>query len=78
MRTRRWEAEIPLDRLRALPFPKLVVSGAHHPALDAICDALERGMAAERAVSPGAGHAAQAAEGFNDVLLDFLRRADAK
>ena len=70
-----WEAEIPLDRLRALPFPKLIVSGAHHPAFDAICDVLESELAAERAVCPGAGHAAQAAEGFNDVLLDFLERA---
>ena len=25
-----WEAEIPLAELRAAPFPKLVVSGAHH------------------------------------------------
>ena len=37
-----WEAEIPLDALAAAPFPKLVVSGAHHPAFDAICDVLEQ------------------------------------
>ena len=37
-----WEAEIPLAALAAAPFPKLVVSGAHHPAFDAICDVLER------------------------------------
>ena len=36
-----WEAEIPLDALAAAPFPKLVVSGNHHPAFDAICDVLE-------------------------------------
>jgi pimeloyl-ACP methyl ester carboxylesterase len=69
-----WEAEIPLARLRALPFPKLVVSGAHSAAFDAVCDALERGLRAERAVCAGAGHAAQAAPGFNDVLEGFLRR----
>ena len=28
-----WEAEIPLDALAAMSFPKLVVSGAHHPGL---------------------------------------------
>jgi pimeloyl-ACP methyl ester carboxylesterase len=73
-----WEAEIPLDLLRGLPFPKLVVSGAHHPAFDAICDALERGLDAERAVCPGAGHSAQKAPGFNAVLAGFLARAEAK
>ena len=31
-----WEAEIPLAALAASPFPKLIVSGAHHPAFDAI------------------------------------------
>lgn len=67
-----WEAEIPLAELRALPFPKLVVSGAHHAAFDAICDALERALRAERAVCPGAGHSVQAAPGFNDVLERFL------
>ena len=70
-----WEAEIPLDELRALPFPKLVVSGGHHPAFDAICDALERELAAERVVVAGAGHAAQRAPGFNEALVAFLERA---
>ena len=71
-----WEAEIPVAELRAAPFPKLVVSGAHHPAFDAICDTLERELGAERAVVPGAGHAAQRAPGFNAVLADFLQRAE--
>ena len=71
-----WEAEIPLTALRAAPFPKLVVSGAHHAAFDAICDVLERELDAQRAVLPGAGHSAQAAPGFNDVLADFLQRAE--
>jgi pimeloyl-ACP methyl ester carboxylesterase len=70
-----WEAEIPVDVLHALPFPKLVVSGGHHAAFDAICDALERELDAERAVLPGAGHAVQRAPGFNDALADFLERA---
>jgi pimeloyl-ACP methyl ester carboxylesterase len=70
-----WEAELPVAELRASPFPKLVVSGAHHAAFDAVCDALERDLGAERAVLPGAGHAVQAAPGFNGVLEDFLLRA---
>ncbi len=72
-----WEAEIPADGIRAQPFPILVVSGGHHAAFDAICDALERDLEAERVVLPGAGHAVQRAPGFNDVLEDFLRRSDA-
>jgi len=70
-----WEAEIPIQELRDARFPKLVVSGGHHAAFEAICDALERDLAAERAVLPGAGHAVQRAPGFNELLADFLVRA---
>ena len=70
-----WEAEIPLARLRAPPLPTLVVSGGHSAAFDAVCDVLERELGAERGVCPGAGHSAQAAPGFNELLLDFLERA---
>jgi pimeloyl-ACP methyl ester carboxylesterase len=70
-----WEAEIPLAALREAPFPKLVVSGAHHPAFDAVCDVLERELAAERAVLPGAGHSVPRAPGFAEVLAGFLDRA---
>jgi pimeloyl-ACP methyl ester carboxylesterase len=72
-----WEAEIPLDALAATPFPKLVVSGAHHPAFDAICDVLQGELAAERAVLPGYGHVVQLHPEFNRVLTDFVDRADA-
>src|SRR5262249_57974190 len=50
------QAEIPLDELAAAPFPKLVVSGLHNVAFDAVCDVLETRLSAERAVLPGAGH----------------------
>ena len=69
-----WEAEIPLDVLAAAPFPKLVVSGAHHAAFDAICDELERRLPAERAVLPGYGHTVQRHPDFNDLLEGFVRR----
>ena len=72
-----WEATIPLAELRVLAFPKLVVSGAHNQAFDAVCDVLEERLEAERAICPGAGHSAQAAPGFNDVLAAFLARASA-
>jgi pimeloyl-ACP methyl ester carboxylesterase len=71
------EAEIPLAELRAAPFLKLVVSGAHHLAFDAVCDVLERELVAERAVIPGGGHSVQrTGEPFNTLLTDFVARAD--
>ena len=70
-----YEAKIPLAALQALPFPKLVVSGGHHPAFEAICDVLERELEAERVVLPGAGHAVQHVPGFNERLLAFLEGA---
>ena len=69
------EAEIPLEALASTLFPKLVVSGAHHAAFDAVCDVLVRELAAERAVAPGAGHSLPRAPGFNDVLEEFLARS---
>lgn len=72
-----WEAEIPLDELGAAPFPKLVVSGGHDPAFDAVCDVLERRLDAERAVLPGAGHSVQRLGGpFNALLAGFVERAE--
>jgi pimeloyl-ACP methyl ester carboxylesterase len=70
-----WEADIPLDELRARRLPTLVVSGAHHPAFDAICDVLERELGAERLVLPGHGHNPQLSPAFTDALLDFVGRA---
>ena len=72
-----WEAEIPLDVLAAAPFLKLVVSGAHHSAFDAICDVLERELTAERVVLPGFGHTVQRHPRFNAALADFVERASA-
>jgi pimeloyl-ACP methyl ester carboxylesterase len=72
-----WEAEIPLAELAAAPFPKLVVSGAHHAAFDAICDCLERELGAERRVFPGYGHTVQRHPDFNETLADFVDRASA-
>ena len=69
------EATIPLDELAAAPFPKLVVSGAHHPAFDAICDVLERELRAERLVLPGHGHSVQRHPDFNAELSEFVDRA---
>jgi pimeloyl-ACP methyl ester carboxylesterase len=69
------EATIPLDELAAAPFPKLVISGAHNAAFDAVADVLDRGLPAERVVVRGAGHSIQRAPEFNDALVGFLETA---
>src|SRR4051794_35082429 len=68
------EAEIPLDELAAAPYPKLVISGAHSAAFDAVADVLEERLHAGRAVLPGGGHAIPRASGFTDLLKNFLAR----
>jgi len=70
------EAVIPFDELAGTPFPKLVVSGGHSAAFDAVCDVLEERLGAERAVLPGAGHSVQRlGEPFNELLASFVERA---
>jgi pimeloyl-ACP methyl ester carboxylesterase len=69
------EAEVPLADLAAAPFPKLVVTGAHSPALDAVADVLEQRLHAQRAVLRGAGHNVQRAPGYKDVVAAFVDAA---
>jgi pimeloyl-ACP methyl ester carboxylesterase len=72
-----WTAEIPLDELAATPFPKLVVSGGHSEAFDAVCDVLEARLGAQRSVLAGAGHAVQLLGGpLNEVLAAFVEEAE--
>ena len=71
------EAVIPFDELARAAFPKLVVSGGHSPAFEALCDVLEERLSAERAVLPGAGHSVQRlGEPFNELLAGFVERAE--
>jgi pimeloyl-ACP methyl ester carboxylesterase len=67
-----WEASLRLEELAAKPFPKLVISGAHHAAFDAVCDDLEQRLEARRAVVGGAGHSIPRSPGFNETLVGFL------
>ena len=68
------EAAIPTDSLTAATFPKLFVSGGHHPAYEAICDALALQIGGDRKRLPGAGHAPHLlGERFNAVLEAFMR-----
>ena len=74
----RWphEAVIPLDALAAAEYPKLVVSGGHNAAFDAVCDVLEERLPAYRAVLPGAGHSIpRLGDAFNSLLEAFVTQA---
>jgi pimeloyl-ACP methyl ester carboxylesterase len=71
------EAVISFDELARAPFLKLVVSGGHSPAFEAVCDVLGERLGAERAVLPGAGHSVQRlGEPFNELLASFVERAE--
>jgi pimeloyl-ACP methyl ester carboxylesterase len=72
-----WEAEIPLGELAAAPFPKLLISGGHSEAFDAVCDALAERIGAERAVITGRRHTVPSTgEPYNRALEAFLARAE--
>jgi pimeloyl-ACP methyl ester carboxylesterase len=71
-----WALRLPLDALAAAPFSKLVISGDHSPAFEAVCDALAERLGAERAHVTGAKHTTpHAGAAFNERLEAFLRRA---
>ena len=67
------EATPDLGALAGAGIPVMVVSGGHHPGIEALCDALAERLNARREIVPGAGHAVPRAPDFNDVLEDFLR-----
>lgn len=70
-----WTADLPLHDLAAASFPKMVVSGGHLTAFEAICDDLADRIAAKRAVVAGAGHEIQfTGEPINHLLLDTWQR----
>ena len=69
-----WQSELPLAELAAATFPKLVVSGGHSAAFDAICDGLTERIRASRALAAGAGHEVQfAGPRINELLLALWR-----
>jgi pimeloyl-ACP methyl ester carboxylesterase len=66
------EQSIRATMAERMPFPKLVVSGGHHPAFDAVCDVLQERLPARREVLPGAGHGIPRAPGYAELLATFL------
>jgi pimeloyl-ACP methyl ester carboxylesterase len=71
-----WEAVFPFAALRLSAVPVLVVSGAHSPAFDAVCNVIQSELSAERLVLPGAGHVVpRLGEPFNEALVKFVSAA---
>jgi pimeloyl-ACP methyl ester carboxylesterase len=70
------EAVVPLETLEATAFPKLVISGGHHPAFDAVCDVLQSRLGAERVVLPGFGHSIARHPDYNRMLAEFVIAAE--
>jgi pimeloyl-ACP methyl ester carboxylesterase len=76
VRRRPWEGELPVGRLAAASFPKLVISGNHSAAFEAVCDALAAALRGRRAHVTGAGHATpDTGDAFNETLETFIRTA---
>jgi pimeloyl-ACP methyl ester carboxylesterase len=67
-----WEADPPLDELARARFPKLVVTGGHSAAFDAVAEVLVERLGARHAELAGAAHNAQQTPGFNALLAAFL------
>jgi pimeloyl-ACP methyl ester carboxylesterase len=66
-----FDAELPYAELAAATFPKLVVSGGHHPGFDAMCAELARTIGARLAVVEGAGHEIQlTGDAINERLVE--------
>jgi pimeloyl-ACP methyl ester carboxylesterase len=69
-----YQARLPLAELAAASFPKLVVSGGHHPGFEAMCIDLANRIGGTHAVVQGAGHEIQfVGDDVNALLLDLWR-----
>jgi len=73
-----WDARFRFDELRDAGYPKLVISGGHSAAFEAVCDVLQERLGADRAVVPSSGHnIPNEGEPFNEALSAFISRAEA-
>jgi pimeloyl-ACP methyl ester carboxylesterase len=67
-----FDAEVPFAELAAATYPKLVVSGGHHPGFDAMCADLARTIGATLSVVEGAGHEIQfTGDAINERLAEL-------
>jgi pimeloyl-ACP methyl ester carboxylesterase len=68
-----WTALFPIVDLAKAEFRSLLVSGAHSPVFESICDVLAVCLGGERAVVAGAGHSVpRTGMPFNEKLEAFL------
>ena len=71
-----WEVPIPLDRLAATSFPKLVFSSRTVPMHEAVCEVLVQRLATEHAIISEAGHVIpRTGRPYNEHLRTFLKKA---
>jgi pimeloyl-ACP methyl ester carboxylesterase len=70
------EARPAFETLRNAGVPALVASGAHHPAMERMCDAVADALGGRRVVARGADHFVMAAPGFAQQLERFLSEAE--
>ena len=71
-----WEAEVPVQALRAGGFPILAITGGERPMYEEIADALAARLGAERSIVPGSHAVQNASAPFNDLVEAFWRRAE--
>jgi pimeloyl-ACP methyl ester carboxylesterase len=68
-----WEAEPPLGAMRDTAYPKLVISGGHSPAFEAVCDVVARRLDGRREMIAGRKHTIPATGApYNVCLETFL------
>jgi pimeloyl-ACP methyl ester carboxylesterase len=74
-----WQAKVPLEQLARTEFPKLVISGAHSPVFEAVCDVCAQRLGARRAMIAGRGHTIPGTgAAYNRCLHDFLAATEAQ
>jgi len=72
-----WDADPPLDALRAAAFPKLVISGGHSPVFEAVCSAVAHRLQAQRTTIRGRGHTIPTTgAAYNERLHSFLTQSE--
>jgi pimeloyl-ACP methyl ester carboxylesterase len=73
---RPWETGVPLEKLAAARFPKLVVTGGGTPGFEDVGDVLAEQLPGKRVLFDGSPHAVQKiGERFNTELVNFLTAA---
>lgn len=73
---RPWRVDVPVGAVAESPFPKMVVTGGHSPAFDAIAGRLAQLLDCQLHTLTGAGHAVQKVGApFNERLENLISAA---